>query len=77
MANLPGTATTNKMFTYFLPDKTPLIVFDKKHYRMAFPAVVTTTKRIAKLFFGNTLGLKGSDDLTPFQSGSYSDAISQ
>jgi hypothetical protein len=77
MANLPGTATTNKLFTMFLPDKTPLIVFDKKHYRMQFPAVVTTSKKLAKLFFANTLGLSQKDDLTPFQSGSYADAMQQ
>lgn len=77
LTGLPGTKTTNWMFTYFLPDKTPLIVFDKQHYRIYFPAVVTTSKKLAKLFFGNTLGLKGNDDLTPFsqQSGSYSDAM--
>ncbi len=77
LTGLPGTKTTNSMFTYFLPDKTPLMVFDKNHYRMQFPAIVSNGKKLAKLFFGNTLGLKSNDDLTPYSqsSGSYADAV--
>lgn len=77
LTGLPGTKTTNYLFTALLPDKTPFIVFDKTHYRVQFPAIVSNSKKLAKLFFGNTLGLKGSDDLTPFsqQSGSYNDAV--
>lgn len=77
LTGLPGTKTTNSMFTYFLPDKTPLIVFDKTHYRVQFPAVVRTSQKLAKLFFNNTLGMKQSDNLTPFQAGSYADAMQQ
>lgn len=77
LANLPGTKTTNWLFTYFLPDKTPFIVFDKNHYGVQFPAAVSNSKKLAKLFFGNTLGLKAQDDLTPYsqQSGSYADTM--
>lgn len=77
LANLPGTKTVNAGFTYFLPDKTPFIVFTKRNYNVQFPAIVSNSKKLAKLFFGNTLGLKSQDDLTPFSqsSGSYSDAV--
>ncbi len=65
LANLPGTATTNKVLTSWTSDKTPVIVFDKKHYKMQFPAVVKTANKITNMFFRNNLNIKDQDKLLP------------
>ncbi len=69
LANLPGTATTNKVLTSWTSDKTPVIVFDKKHYKMQFPAVVKTANRIFGMFFGGKVNINEQDKLLPPNGG--------
>ncbi len=63
LSNLPGTATTNKVLTSWTSDKTPVIVFDKKHYKMQFPAAVKTANKITAMFFGGKVKEKEEDKL--------------
>lgn len=65
MANLPGTATTNRLLTSWTSDKTPVIVFDKKHYKMQFPAAMKTAGKISKLIFNTQADIKEQDKLLP------------
>ncbi len=65
MANLPGTATTNKLLTSWTSDKTPVIVFDKKHYKMQFPAAMKTASKISRLIFNTQADIKEQDKLLP------------
>lgn len=65
LANLPGTSTTNRILTSWTSDKTPVIVFDKKHYKMQFPAMVKTANKISKMFFNRTVEIKEQDKLLP------------
>ncbi|MBX9949042.1 MAG: hypothetical protein K2Y39_07760 [Candidatus Obscuribacterales bacterium] len=65
MANLPGTSTTNRLLTSWTSDKTPVIVFDKKNYKLQFPAAVKTANKITKIIFGTQAGIKEQDKLLP------------
>ncbi len=65
LTGLPGTEYVNSFFTMGTPDKTPIIVFDKKRYSLRFPAVVKTGQKAAKMFFDLNMKLKGEDDLLP------------
>ena len=65
LANLPGTSTTNRVLTCWTSDKTPVIVFDKKHYKMQFPAVVKTANKISRMFFGGVINVQEKDKLLP------------
>lgn len=65
LANLPGTSTTNRVLTSWTSDKTPVIVFDKKHYKMQFPAVVKTANKLTSLIFGVKMNIHEKDKLLP------------
>lgn len=66
LANLPGSKMTNNFLTSWTSDKTPIVVFDKKHYKMQFPAAIKTANKITKMFFGGgILQIKQEDKLLP------------